>query len=815
MKQRRAGLAVITVLTLALAGNAILGAGAASGSRPGTLDPSFGSGGRAFAKAPPFPSESAFGSMLRQADGALLIESSWNSPYPQSPTRSVERRLPDGKLDPSFGKNGRVLVPRGEGMAIRADGGVLVGVEDCGEKRNALILIDSHGVKIGDFGRGGCSQPLPFTPERLAVGEDGSIFVAGTTVICPCGKSSPRRKESYLAKVRPDGRRDPSFGSRGLVRLRSVGVEAEAGEETPRAIVPAADGGLLVAVEATVVRLTAAGQPDPNFGTEGKVELRASSHEGPIPLRVNGMLQLPGGQLLIASTMSKYGFQESEGKIVVDRLLANGSLDPSFGTGGTTEIATRAPAAAKAVAAIPGGSALVLGTLREEACRRICAPILISVGPSGALNSSYGHGGVAELPPLPYGSAFGISALVTAPDGAAIVAGWSETATAYALTPAGASDRRFGESGTVVGRHFEPAILGPTSLVPRPGGGYTVAAKGSAGTAQTRSFLLGFGEDGRQDRGATGFVPSEASGNAVAGSHRSTIFWSAGKPALWAVRPDGRRLLGYGEDGVAKVPKDFRLLGVRTSPNGGTMVFGATKGGRAMGVYRLDAKGHPLAGFGHRGLAQVAFGHREAGALAALVQPDGKVVVTGWVDDRVGATRLLPNGRLDHSFGHRGRVSSLLRHHTYANLIAPFGDGVVIAGRTKRGPAALAGIIRLDGRGHLVPGFGRDGVVHPPKVLPALALFTGGSRIVFVAKLGNVTVEPGASGVELRAYNRDGSAVRAFGHSGRVLAATSRKATFSPRAAIQQPDGAVVVAGLAESTRSKEPKRVELLRFRE
>jgi hypothetical protein len=342
----------------------------------------------------------------------------------------------------------------------------------------------------------------------------------------------------------------------------------------------------------------------------------------------------------------------------------------------------------------------------------------------------------------------------------------------------------------------------------RRGGGLTVAAEGRrSGPGET---LIGFRRDGRQEPGPSGngIVKSRVKGSiqAIPGG---LAFVPEGGHSVRAVDSAGKPLLDFGSKGVARLPSGLSVAAIEPGPKGGIAIVGTIGRERGMGVYRLGARGRPVAGFGRRGLAKVAFGHRSAGAEAALVEPGGKVVLTGRAGGHVAVARLLSDGRPDPGFGQQGRVRGLLPSYGFGSRIAPFGKGVVIAGVRSRFPRKLRGIIRLDGRGHLVRRFGDGGVLVSTYAVPPLGLFTTGGRIV------SITANPGG-GVSLRALRRDGSPDRSFGRGGTLVAADEPSNPLIPTAAIQQPDGKIVVAGFTAGSRQRPdgPRRVELLRFR-
>jgi uncharacterized delta-60 repeat protein len=108
------------------------------------------------------------------------------------------------------------------------------------------------------------------------------------------------------------------------------------------------------------------------------------------------------------------------------------------------------------------------------------------------------------------------------------------------------------------------------------------------------------------------------------------------------------------------------------------------------------------------------------GAEDVLVQPDGKVVVTGPVIDGrsnryFGALRHLPDGSLDPGFGSGGLVAADLGSFEDPRAVALQRDGkIVVAGETDCETARCFAAMRLHPDGTPDTGFGAGGVVRVP-----------------------------------------------------------------------------------------------------
>lgn len=807
-----AGLVVVpATLTLAPAARAATAAG------PGSLDPTFGDGGRVLVTTIPETSPAEFTAAAREPNGNHVFEirhETFNRARAE-----IEMRTPAGALVSTFGAGGRIALEdedegRPLGLTVLGNGDIAIGVRRCGGRPSSIEMLDPTGARVTGFGNAGCAPAFDFDPSVVTADPQGRILVAGERSYCTsCGKDTIPGAEAAVGRLLPDGSHDLGFGKAGLVGTRAtlklVGPERHYGELEGTTVGATADGGMLLATGNELIRLDPNGALDQAYGKGGVVTTPGS---------IFAMLAEADGGAVVAGGSS------------LTRFTPTGSPDLGFGEEGT------ASTSGEQIAPEPGGGYLLSGQERGPVGCHPCewTPFLTRVTAAGQPDPTYGAGGVAAVhltaprrpaPAVP-------TQLLVDPDGSAIVAGanFEEDAFAAAFTPAGALSTSFGEDGVVV-EHFEqPAQLEPTGLALGADGSLTLVNERSTAPGLLSGYRADFDADGRQLPAPNGAPAVETlTHGAIAplgGGAVAVAFRLPNEPepvrVLESAGPDGLPAAGFGEGGVARFPLGFVAEGISPAPDGGVLAVGSfrpkkkTKGS-TMAIYRLRSNGQPVPGFGRQGLATVHFAGAESKALAGLVEADGDVVVTGAVGDGVGAARLRPNGRLDRHFGHAGRVRGLLAGGSSGTLVAPWHGGVVIAAGWPRG---AGGLIRLDARGHLVRGFGRRGVVRKVPENAPLALLTGKGRIVTVT---DPIFEKGhkGNGVELRSYLPDGSVDRAFGNRGvRFFESGGRERhTFVPAAAVQQPGGGIVVAGtavggnLGADWRSGAATQAELLRF--
>src|SRR5439155_1647217 len=171
----------------------------------GTLDPSFGGGGRVLTN---FAGRDEASALALQSDGKIVVAGFSGAGGRQD--FAVARYNPDGSLDPSFGSGGRVLTDFGgddeaAALALQSDGKIVVtgfSFSDAGGSDIALARYNPDGTLDASFGSGGRVLTDFGLASGLVLQSDGRIVVAG-------GGS--------LARYTPDGSLDPSFGAGGRV----------------------------------------------------------------------------------------------------------------------------------------------------------------------------------------------------------------------------------------------------------------------------------------------------------------------------------------------------------------------------------------------------------------------------------------------------------------------------------------------------------------------------------------------------------------------------------------------------------------------
>jgi uncharacterized delta-60 repeat protein len=254
----------------------------------GSLDPSFGDGGKVLTTFGPGSFDSASAVVLF-AEGKFVVGGGTRSG--SASDFALARYLPDGTPDPSFGSGGRVMTPISSAndhlfdLAVQPDrklvaagwsfegGGPHIALARYNDDGSLDQSFDGDGIVLASFRSVG---------SHLLVQGDGKLVVTGAGV----------------TRFNPDGSLDRSFGEGGSARVGNV-------EAVTAAIQP--DGKILaIGTVATgspatgdfgVARLTRNGRLDPTFGRRGSVATAFSS--GSDDQALDGVL-LPDGKLVVS-----------------------------------------------------------------------------------------------------------------------------------------------------------------------------------------------------------------------------------------------------------------------------------------------------------------------------------------------------------------------------------------------------------------------------------------------------------------------------------------------------------------------------------
>jgi uncharacterized delta-60 repeat protein len=382
---------------------ALVAAPAASAA-PGDLDPTFGSGGRVGLLTS--EEEVLVKGVAVQPDSKVLLAGG------EAPGNTiVVRLLANGELDPGFGQNGKVttVLPGGSearAVAVQPDGKVVVVGAAKGTLNTDFLIAryNTDGSPDGSFGGGDGIQIVPVgsafdEAEAVAIGPGGHILATGRTEL------AGSKEGAGVAVLKANGEPDPAFTGTGTLVVKASPDEFDQGA----AIAERPEGRILVGDTTgagagngfTLVQLTAAGLPDPEFGGGDGIVNTPIPGAGGAEGRLADFVLLPDGGIVA----SGYGFElvgsppTPESTSAAIAYEANGDLDETFGDGKTGIFSRRLgdESEAGSIERTPGGQLLLAGDYTTSAS----ALQALRLEPFGILDQTFGSGGQVLLPPDP------------------------------------------------------------------------------------------------------------------------------------------------------------------------------------------------------------------------------------------------------------------------------------------------------------------------------------------------------------------------------------------------------------------------------
>jgi uncharacterized delta-60 repeat protein len=374
-----------------------------------------------------------------------------------------------------------------------------------------------------------------------------------------------------------------------------------------------------------------------------------------------------GGAVLVGRAgTSERGFYAAE-------LTPGGSLDPSFGKGGIARVSVDSPPAIPLqVLRQPDGKLVVIVSGRQTTAFSFGQLLVVRLDADGSLDTTFGAGGTATAPVAPTCGACQMAGL--APDGDIVLTGAGGLLSAAlggdpsaptewvlaSLTPTGALDSNFGAGGleTITASDadgYDVAVL--------PSGEVMTLGATNLSSAAPSAILTLLGPGGGADRGFNGGTPVTLPAGAAATAllvepDGSSIV--GGSTTLFGYTPHGAPDAKFASNGVLDLgglPKPLQLL---PAAGGDVLAIGRAGASNTLSAVRITAGGsvdatlggptgirvRPRFGGGTASppasaappslppLAQDGFA-----AHAVAARPDGSYVAVGGVDIAAPATR--------------------------------------------------------------------------------------------------------------------------------------------------------------------------------
>ena len=358
-----------------------------------------------------------------------------------------------------------------------------------------------------------------------------------------------------------------------------------------------------------------------------------------------------------------------------------------------------------------------------------------------------------------------------------------------AQTTAGNLDPSFGTGG-IIRTDFAGNIDQANAVAIQPNGQIIAAGSSFSNSKTVEDFIVArYNADGSLDKRF-----------AKNGKITTDFFRNVDSISAIAIQPDGRIIVA----GFAQL----------AGSGGNPRVF-------ALARYRSD--GNPDTSFGNGGTLTTSFGGNFAAASAVMVQPDGKIVVAGTVDfnpDVPGSgldfalARYNANGTLDGSFGKGGKVVfDFFGSFDQANaaVIQPDGKIIVVGSASYDSVNRDIGfaLARFNTDGSIDFGFGSGGK-QISDFFGAGAKANGvvlqqDGKFVVAGTASDSATRPGATDIALARYNSDGTLDSGFGIGGETAIPFADSATEQGNALALSADGKIMVAGAAFKTFASPP----------
>ena len=408
------------LLAVSLALSAISPASAQDGS----YDPTFGIQGRDWIDVTSAKYDGAT-TMIQLANGDFFLGGTCSD---TNPTTSCAAWLtPDGVLANGYGtsaagtawfKNFPAWPSDDNGMVSAVglpDNRVVVAVSRAsGASYLAMIRADGTGLD-SSVGNGAGYVAPTFAVAQISRTPQGQFIAVGNRL--------PNDDAMVVARFNADLRLDTSFGTAG-----TTAVTFSDGDSYAFSMTLQRDGKIVLAGEAgdsgamAIVRLTAQGQPDPNFGinSDGKFENNFGLYQAfstSVVEDEKGRLVFSGGSRVADS---------SAGNWIVGRLLPGGAMDPSF-NGGNLEVFVPSGSGtlyqpSACCLAIQSDNHIVAGGTynRSDGIDKYFA--MVRFNDNGAFDSTFGAGGrtYGDMSPEPDSRSDSPAAMVIVPGGIVI-----------------------------------------------------------------------------------------------------------------------------------------------------------------------------------------------------------------------------------------------------------------------------------------------------------------------------------------------------------------------------------------------------------
>lgn len=268
---------------------------------------------------------------------------------------------------------------------------------------------------------------------------------------------------------------------------------------------------------------------------------------------------------------------------------------------------------------------------------------------------------------------------------------------------------------------------------------------------------------------------------------------------------NGKKIITNGQGNGSKIEK------ILQQPDGKILVFGRASNGNDFDfmVSRLNLDGSFDLTFGNNGIILISISTFHDFATDAAFQSNGKIVIAGHStgsQDSISLIRLNANGNLDNTFGTNGKFNAFFGSslNEIKGIAIQSDDKIIVSGRVSGG--AFNSIetltIRFLPNGSLDNSFNNQGYVisdfrnNTQDEINDVLVLSSGNILIF----GGSESTTGGSDFAALSYLPNGNIDPNFGINGRYFSSIGSGSNSWINEVIIQPDGKLVLCGLAVPT---------------
>lgn len=632
---------------------------------------------------------------------------------------------------------------------------------------------------------------------------DGKLVVTGSN-------NNGYQTNNILARYNANGSSDNTFGNNGKVITQfssSYNIAYSLGIQSDGKIITAGVVNNGFYNDIGIARYNSNGTLDNTFGTAGKVIFSLSGNIVTKKLAIQS-----DGKIVLAAT----SYLGIDADVMLLRFDSNGSIDNSFGNGGSVSIDIDNFSNDEAKCLVIHNNKIIVGANANSGFSSDCA--LLMFNSNGSLDFSFGNNGIATYDFSGMGMSDDIADLKITNSNKIIICGstdignFNQDIFLSRLFQNGAIDNSFGIGGISIIDNASNNDQA-SSLAFLPNGNIAITGNTSSNidtdylTTKCDSIgnlITSFGNSGIVSTDFSGYYESSVkcialnSGDIiVAGSANQKIgiakYLNNGNSDI-AFGNNGKIIdyVGNAMDEAEKIllQPDGKIISLIKILNGANYGVAVLRSANASGSDDLS--------FGNNGIFKFFIPNNDIEPKSMFIQQDGKIVITGIIKDELNGIydfitiRVNSNGTLDNSFGTNGFVQTDYSFSSFdqANSVVVLNDGsILISGVAEFGFAML----KYDSNGMLDNNFGINGKVMTNigsnySYGTDMAIQSNGKIIV-----AGYTYNGTDNDIALVRYNTDGSIDNTFGTNG-IVTHDILNISNTTRSIKIQADGKIVIA---------------------